>query len=86
MHVQPPADLLSTKFIRVTRKRTGDIVEFDFAVGSPDIWVELIMPRASFEDFCATNSVVDLTGQEVPNAAFSERLSQVLSGQNLSEI
>lgn len=42
------------RFIRVTGQR-GDFVEFDFAVGEPDVFAELVLSRTAFEEFCATN-------------------------------
>ncbi len=39
------------RFVRVRRWRDDGFVEFDFAIGSPDLHVELILPRAGFEVF-----------------------------------
>lgn len=44
-------------WVRVTRERPDGFVEFDFAIGSPDLAVDLILPRAAFEAFCAENRV-----------------------------
>ena len=38
-------------FVRIRQTR-GRFVEFEFAIGSPDIAVELIMPREMFDEFC----------------------------------
>jgi len=38
-------------FIRI-RGRKKQFIEFDFAIGSPDLAVEMIMPRILFEEFC----------------------------------
>lgn len=46
------------KFVRVTGCRAKDFIEFDFAVGSPDLFVELILPEAAFAEFCRHNDVV----------------------------
>ena len=48
----------STKYVRVTGCRGKDFIEFDFAIGSPDLYVELILPEAAFADFCRQNDVV----------------------------
>ena len=54
-----------TKFIRV-RSQPGDrFVEFDFAIGSPELFVELIMPPHVFEKFCAEQSVVEMTEEQI---------------------
>lgn len=51
------------RYVRFGRMN-GNFVEFSFAVGSPDLMVELVMPLASYEDFCRTNQVTHLTPAE----------------------
>lgn len=70
----PP--LLNRRFIRVRNRRSGGMVEFDFAIGAPEIFVELIMPETAFDQFCADNHVIDLTGTMPAADAFDVRLSQ----------
>ncbi len=74
-------ELRQAKFVRVRRRRDNGLVEFDFAIGTPEVFVELMMPDAAFDEFCRTNAVVDLTGQPGPDGDFSARLSRVLAGQ-----
>lgn len=45
------------KFIRVVEQRADGWVAFEFAVGEPELFVEMLLPRAAFEDFCATQGV-----------------------------
>ena len=45
------------RFVRVLTRRANGLVEFEFAVGEPDMYVELIMPKAAFDEFCAANRV-----------------------------
>jgi phenol hydroxylase P0 protein len=45
------------KFVRVKELRANGLVEFEFAIGEPELFVELIMPAAAFDEFCATNKV-----------------------------
>jgi|LSQX01.2.fsa_nt_gb phenol hydroxylase P0 protein len=45
------------KFVRVTGHRGEDFIEFDFAIGEPDIFVEMILSPAAFEEFCRDNNV-----------------------------
>lgn len=75
------SELLRAKFVRVRRRRDNGLVEFDFAIGTPEVFVELIMPDAAFDEFCRANAVVDLTDQPVADWDFSARLSRVLAGQ-----
>lgn len=44
------------RFVRLTGERE-DFVEFDFAIGEPDVFVELILGRAAFAEFCKANKV-----------------------------
>lgn len=41
------------RFVHVKERRDNGIVLFDFAIGWPDLAVELAMPEALFEAFCA---------------------------------
>jgi len=48
------------KFVRVTGVRSGRYVEFEFSVNDDDLLVELILPFAAFEEFCAAQEAVRL--------------------------
>jgi phenol hydroxylase P0 protein len=50
------------KFVRVTGRRLTGFIEFDFAIGEPEIFVELVLPAAAFEEFCSSNDVTMLEG------------------------
>ena len=54
-----------TKYIRVRSKPDARFVEFDFAIGEPSLFVELIMPPAVFKVFCANNAVVHMSDEEM---------------------
>ena len=43
------------RFVRVTRRRPDGFVEFDFAMGEPELFVELVLPDEAFQAFCAAN-------------------------------
>jgi len=49
------------KFVRVRALRPDRFIEFDFAIGEPEIYVEMILPADAFDDFCADNQVTFLT-------------------------
>ncbi len=55
-----PNDGLGEKFVRVTGTRQPDLVEFDFAIGDPRLHVELLLPKAAFEEFCRDQRVTFL--------------------------
>lgn len=50
----------SKKFVRVTGIRNQRFVEFDFAVGEADLFVEMILPLEQFDAFCAMHQVEQL--------------------------
>lgn len=57
----------SRRYVRVTEERTDGLVAFDFSIGWPELSVELMLPRAAFDEFCATNHVIRLEPRaEVP--------------------
>jgi len=45
------------RFVRVTGERPNGFVEFDFAIGEPELFAEMILSKEAFEEFCATNAV-----------------------------
>ncbi len=54
-----------TKYIRVRSQPDARFVEFDFAIGEPSLFVELIMPPAVFKVFCTNNAVVHMTDEQM---------------------
>lgn len=48
------------KFVRVNELRADGFIEFDFAIGEPELFVEMILPAAAFDEFCAANKVAFL--------------------------
>jgi len=51
------------RFIRIVEDRSDGLVAFEFAAGEPDLYVEMILPRAEFEDFCRMQGVVPTQGR-----------------------
>lgn len=47
----------SRRYVRVTGEREDGFVEFDFAMGEPELFVEMILSRSAFEEFCESNHV-----------------------------
>ncbi|WP_028311576.1 phenol hydroxylase subunit [Derxia gummosa] len=52
-----PAFDPARKYVRVRRLRADGFVEFDFAVGEPEIFVEMLLGSAAFDEFCSVNRV-----------------------------
>lgn len=59
-------------WVRVTREREDGFVEFDFALGDPDLCVDLILSRAAFDEFCARQGARRLDDQQA-QAVHDER-------------
>lgn len=54
-----------TKYVRVRSPTDARFVEFDFAIGQPDLFVELVMPPAAFEQFCIQNHVQQMSAEQM---------------------
>ncbi|WP_432696235.1 phenol hydroxylase subunit [Marinobacterium sp. YM272] len=54
-----------TKYIRVRSEPDARFVEFDFAIGDPALFVELVMPKGAFDAFCAANQVVHMSAEQI---------------------
>lgn len=48
------------KFVRVIKAGEGGLIEFEFAIGEPELFVELILPASAFVEFCEANQVTVL--------------------------
>ena len=61
-HYDEPAKTFNemTRYIRVRSEPGDKFVEFDFAIGYPELFVELVLPREAFEIFCKHNNVVHM--------------------------
>lgn len=53
---QPSMDT-TRRFVRLSGERPNGFVEFEFAIGEPEIFVEMILPRLAFAEFCTANRV-----------------------------
>ncbi|MDQ7745925.1 phenol hydroxylase subunit [Hydrogenophaga pseudoflava] len=47
----------SLRFVRLIERRADGLVSFEFSIGWPELAVELMLPEAAFEAFCANNRV-----------------------------
>ena len=64
----------NAKFVRVTEKRADGFVAFDFAIGEPEIYVEMLLTEPDFRAFCAQNAVNFLENEHLEHADFEWRL------------
>ena len=68
----PPAAAAPRKLVRVTGMRNG-IVEFEYGVGDLSMAIELMLPPAAFDEFCAANAVEQVTDAREAAASEAER-------------
>jgi len=52
------------RYVRVNERDKKGWVHFDFAMGSPDLFVELVLPEEAFLQFCETNKVTHMTEEQ----------------------
>ncbi len=53
------------KYVRVRSKPESQFIEFDFAISDPCLFVELIMPKNAFENFCISNDVIYMNSEQI---------------------
>jgi phenol/toluene 2-monooxygenase (NADH) P0/A0 len=53
----PPFDP-AKRYVRLTQVRADGFVEFEFAIGDPELAVDLILPADAYRDFCRDNHAV----------------------------
>ncbi|TDG14067.1 phenol hydroxylase [Seongchinamella unica] len=52
------------RYVRVRQVVDDKFIEFDFAIGDPSLYVELVLPRTAFEVFCKHNRVEMMTDEQ----------------------
>ncbi len=52
------------RYVRVRGVINDEFVEFDFAIGEPSLYVELVLPKDAFEAFCHHNNVIRMTDEQ----------------------
>ncbi|MBK3869740.1 phenol hydroxylase [Pseudomonas stutzeri] len=57
LEMTPAALDTSKRFVRITGSRGAEFVEFDFAIGEPELFVEMILTYEAFIEFCTANVV-----------------------------
>jgi phenol hydroxylase P0 protein len=45
------------RYVRLLEERADGLVTFEFAIGWPELAVELLLPAPAFAEFCATHRV-----------------------------
>ena len=52
------------RYVRVRDVIDDRFIEFDFAIGEPSLYVELVLPKDAFEAFCRHNNVTMMTDEQ----------------------
>ena len=59
-------------YVRFRELRTDGYVLFDFAIGDPELAVELTLPLPAYRAFCREQGVIYLTRQEAESIDFEQ--------------
>ncbi len=57
------------RYVHVTSKDRPGFVEFNFSIGDPSLYLEMILPEQAFAEFCRSNQVVFLTDEQAEAVA-----------------
>jgi phenol/toluene 2-monooxygenase (NADH) P0/A0 len=52
------------RYVRVTKIDNRGYVEFQFSVGDPNLYLEMTLPRAAFDEFFAREQAIHLTDEQ----------------------
>ena len=51
---------VTRKFVRLIERREDGFVEFEFAIGEPELYAEMLLPADAYDAFCGANHVTFL--------------------------
>ncbi|WP_018989556.1 phenol hydroxylase subunit [Aromatoleum toluclasticum] len=69
MDANSPGIDIDRKYVRLVERRADGLVEFEFAIGEPDLCVEMLLPAEAYEQFCAANRVIRLDPRDAAPVA-----------------
>lgn len=52
-----------SRYVRIVQEHDSGLIEFEFAVGEPGLFVEMVMARPQFDDFCRMQGVEPTHGR-----------------------
>ncbi|MGR8950500.1 MAG: phenol hydroxylase subunit [Gammaproteobacteria bacterium] len=61
---EPASDPSECKFVRITDVDHHGFVEFQFSIGDPNLYLEMTLPKAAFDEFCAAHDVQHLSAAQ----------------------
>ena len=65
-------DSHTQRYVRVTGVRDKKFVEFDFSIGDPTLFVELMLPFEHFKKFCKRNDTKELTTKQCAQVDYDQ--------------
>lgn len=68
-----PVSRMPARYVWVTSRARRGYVEFNFAIGDPGLYLEMILPEAAFEEFCRAQAVSFLSARQIEEVARRER-------------
>ena len=75
---------VARRYVRFRALREDGYVLFDFAIGEPELAVELMLPLSAYQDFCRRNGVTYLTREQADTVDF-QRSKWQFGAPGLSE-
>ena len=72
------------RYVRVCEQRPDGFIEFEFSIGDPAMCVELMLPEASFHEFCLANEVIVLEPHQPGSGDWVARLNEA-SRQDIAD-
>ncbi|MBV1952464.1 MAG: phenol hydroxylase subunit [Cycloclasticus sp.] len=60
-------------YVHITGLRLNEIIEFDFAIGDPLMYVELALPIGQFQGFCSKNNVIFLNTEQIKDVEYDRK-------------
>lgn len=65
-------DKLAQCYVRVTGVRNKKFIEFDFSIGDPTLFVELMLPFEHYRRFCERNETIELTPKQCAQVDYDQ--------------
>ena len=59
--LKPSGRVIARHYVRVTCADHHGFTEFQYAIGDPNLYLEMTLPPAAFAEFCARHAVTHLT-------------------------
>jgi len=63
-NVESIEPIKQTHFVHVTGVLKNRFVEFDYSIGTPTLYVELVLPFKQFRQFCIKHDVKELSTEQ----------------------